>query len=148
MPLHDAPTPFRHFSRFPFFEDMESDWPTVNWPSLASQAQQFSGVSIKSDDKNLAVEFDMPGLKEEEIDVRIDHGILYVKGEANAEKKEKKGDEKIYRQASRSYTFRIALPEQIDTSKDPKASYVNGVLQISFMKSTPNQSRQIKVQKG
>lgn len=152
MPLRDAPTPFRHFGRFPFFEDMESElmqnWPTYHWPSLASQAHQFGGISIKSDAKNLAVEFDMPGLKEEDIDVSIDNGVLYVKGEAKEEKREKKGDEKIYRQASRSFTFRIALPEQIDASKEPKASYSNGVLQITFNKATPSQSKQIKVQKG
>lgn len=145
----NMPAVVRQFGRFPFLEDMASDLGLLqNWPDLLAQEQQMGGIAIKSDDKNVYVNVDMPGLNSDQIDISFDSGVLFVRGEQKEEKNEKRGEEKIYRQSSRSYSYRIALPEQIDASKEPKASYNNGVLEITLPKALPSQKKQIKVQKG
>ena len=137
-------------SRFPFLEEMDDEmnllqnWSSA-WPSLL-QGQRLSGIAIKSDNEKVTVQLDMPGLTSDQIEISLDNNSLFVKGEVKEEKDEKKGGEKIYCQTKRFYSYRVPLPEQIDTNKEPIANYNNGVLKVTLPKAMPNQTKQIKVQ--
>src|SRR5215470_18198823 len=57
-------------------------------------------VDILENEHELVVEADLPDVKPEELDIRVENNILTIRGER---KFEKKGDEKNYLRVERSY---------------------------------------------
>ncbi len=116
------------------FEDDE-DW--ANVPSAGS------GLSVSEDEKNVYVEAALPGINPDDIEVTLQDGYVWVRGEAKEEEKDK--NRKYYRQASRSFSYRVAVPGDIDHAKEPDATYENGVMKVTFAKSPEIQPKKIKV---
>lgn len=100
-----------------------------------------SGVSVSEDDSHVYVTASTPGLEEKDIEVTFDKGTLWIKGEKQEVEEDKK--RKFYRRAESSFSYRIAVPGDLDLSKDPEATYKNGVMTISFVKSPQSQPKKI-----
>jgi len=101
-------------------------------------------VDIFETEDALTLKADLPDLKIEDIDVRVEHQTLTLRGQRKFEK-----DEKIkgYHRIERSYgefvrTF--AVPSTVDTEK-VQADYKNGVLTITLPKKEAAKPRQVKV---
>lgn len=101
-----------------------------------------SGLSISEDDKNIYIETSIPGVSPEDVEVTFDKGTLWVKGESKQEEK----DKKYYRRAANSFSYRVAVPGEIDSQSEPKATYKNGVMKIAFAKVAEVQPKRITVQ--
>lgn len=102
-----------------------------------------SGLSVYEDKKNMYVEASLPGLKQDEIDVSLDKGILFIHGEKKEAEEDK--EKRFYRRASSSFSYRVALPNHIDESKDIKATYKDGLMKITLPKSHERQGKKIAV---
>jgi HSP20 family protein len=76
----------------------------------------------------------------------FDKGVLIIKGNRREEEKDK--GKKYYRQASRSFFYRVNILGQINESKEPEASFHNGVLEVKFMKSSGVITRKIPIKKA
>lgn len=100
-----------------------------------------SGLSVFGDDKNVYVEAAVPGVDPKKVEVLFDKGILWIKGEAEEEKNGKK----FYRKASSSFSYRITVPGEIDWKTEPNATCKNGLMKISFTKSSKAQPKKIEV---
>lgn len=101
-------------------------------------------VDIKETDTDIQIKADVPGMKLEDIDVSVDEDQLVIKGERKIEKEEK---EKDYVRIERSYgsfyrSFNIGVPVKADQIK---ASYKNGVLDISLPKAEARKPKKIEV---
>lgn len=106
----------------------------------------FSGIKIYEESNKLNVEVPMPGINSNDITVNLDKGLLWIKGETREEEKDKK--RKFYRTATRSYSFSIPLPTQIDDKQEPQASYNDGILTVSFQLSKQAEGKKIPVKAG
>jgi len=127
---------FSLFSGFPgFMEDFEASLPAKH-----------SSVSISEDEKNVYVEAHMPGLNESEIEISLDKGVLWIKGERKEEEQDKK--RKYYYKCDRSYSYRVAVPGEIDANKEPEAHYEKGILNVAFLKSAKEQPKRISVRRS
>lgn len=91
-----------------------------------------SNLSLSEDDNNVYVEAHLPGVKEEDIDLTQDKGILWIKGDAKEVEEDAK--RKFYHKATRSFSYRIAIPGNIDETKEATALYENGVIKITYPK--------------
>lgn len=109
---------------------------------LLSSPAFSSGLTIYEDDKNVYVQADVAGVDPKDIEVTFDKGTLWIRGEAKEEAGEKR---KYYRRATRSYSYRVAVPGNVDTTIPPEASYSNGVLTVKFVKSPTAQPQRIEV---
>lgn len=107
-------------------------------------AQGGSGLSVSEDDKSVFVEAHMPGLEAKDIEVSYDKGVLWVRGQVKEEEKGKK----YYRRATRAFSYRVAVPGELDSKKEPQANYKNGVMKVSFAKSPVTQPKKITVREG
>jgi HSP20 family protein len=90
-------------------------------------------VDVSETKDAVHVTAELPGMKEEEIEVTLSDGNLVIRGEKKAEKEEK---DKNYHRVERSYgTFHrsIPLPSEVDDQK-VDASFQNGVLKIVLPK--------------
>lgn len=135
MAMSIVPRSFWTFpSRFPSFFDDEDDM------SLAASSP--SGVSISEDDKHVFVTAHLPGIDPKDVDVTFDKGVIWIKGESKEE--EQKG-RKYYRRATSSFSYRVAVPGELDINTDPQATYKNGVMTVEFLKSEKTQPKKISV---
>lgn len=127
----------RTASRFPsMWEDMFGD--------LREIGSEQSGLTVSEDKQNIYIEAALPGLKAGDIEVTLeDKGILRISGEKKEEEQDK--DKRYYRRASTSFSYRLALPGQIDESKEPKATYQDGIMKITFTKTPKSQAKKITV---
>ncbi|MBV9080573.1 MAG: Hsp20/alpha crystallin family protein [Elusimicrobia bacterium] len=102
-------------------------------------------VDVEEENGHVKVLAEMPGLKKEDIDVRVEGHSVVIKGE---KKHETSGKENGYLRRERSYgSFyrRIELPEECDAQKI-EASYKNGVLELTMPKRPEAQSKQVQIQ--
>jgi len=104
-------------------------------------------VDVYEDEHKVALKIEVPGIDENDIDVRVENNTLTVHGERKIEKEEK---EENYRRVERQYgsfTRTFTLPTTVDTEK-VSANYDKGVLNISLPKKAEAKPKQIKVNVG
>ncbi len=124
--------------RFPsFLEENEEE----GWPEHFSEP---SGLSVFEDDKHVTIEAAVPGLNPEEIEMTFEKGILWIKGE----KKEAEKNKKYYRKALSSFSYRIAVPGNIDEDAQPEATCHQGILRIIFTKTSKSEPKKIPIKAG
>lgn len=125
---------FRH--PFSLFENIEDDWDLHEFTSP-------SGLSISEDNEHVYVEAALPGISPDEIEMIFDKGVLWIKAEKKEESEDKK--KKFYRKAMSSFSYRIAVPGDIDESKQPDAVCQKGILKVTFSKNRSGPSKKIPV---
>jgi HSP20 family protein len=104
-------------------------------------------VDIYEGEHELVVKADLPDIKPEELDIRVENNILTIRGER---KFEKEVDEKNYLRVERAYgsfarSFSLANTVNSDAIK---ADYKDGVLTLSVPKREEAKPKQIKVNVG
>ena len=98
-------------------------------------------IDVFEKDGNLVLKAELPGMKEEDIDVSVIRNTLTIRGEKAEEKVEGKSrSERLFGSFSRS----LALPVAVDTEK-VAATYRNGVLEIVLPKTKESKPRQVTV---
>ncbi|HRQ63693.1 MAG TPA: Hsp20/alpha crystallin family protein [Xanthomonadaceae bacterium] len=124
------------FSRF--FGDDEGDQSNVVTSQWAPR------VDIREEADRFVILADIPGVDPKDIEVSMDKGILTIKGERAAEKKE---ETERYTRVERSHGLfyrRFALPDSAD-AEGIKASGKHGVLEIAIPKRPESTPRRIQV---
>lgn len=90
------------------------------------------------------IEVDMPGIKKEDIDVKIDNNILTVSGERKMKKEVKKKDYYLMESSFGRVERSFSLPKGIDHDKI-NAKYKNGRLVIDLVKEEKLKPKAIEV---
>lgn len=132
---HEMNQLFSGFSRglFPEAED---------WTNSRAWAMPLDLLEEKD---RLLVRADLPGVKPEEIDVSVQDNTLTIKAQRKQEIQAK--EEGFYRRelAYGTTLSQVALPQSVDT-QGLKATYRNGVLELSLPKREQVKPKQIKVE--
>ena len=105
-------------------------------------------VDIKESDNEIRLELELAGLKPEDVEISAENGVLSIRGEKRAERKE--GDETRYQVVERTYgTFMrtFQLPQGVD-EEQIKADFENGVLTIHIPKAALPQPKRIQIAAG
>lgn len=101
-------------------------------------------VDISENENALVLSADIPGVKMDDIEIKLEHGTLTLSGSREFKKQDEKGG---YHRIERSYgTFQraFALPDTVDTDR-VEAAFDNGVLTITLPKKEVAKPRTIKV---
>jgi HSP20 family protein len=102
-------------------------------------------VDIYETGNDVVLKAEIPGISQDEIDIKIEDNTLVLKGERKFEKKSE--DEKYYR-IERSYgnfVRSFTLPNSVD-QEGVKATYEAGVLKIVMPKKQEKTPKSIRVQ--
>jgi HSP20 family protein len=101
-------------------------------------------VDVYEDEHKIVLKLEVPGIKQDEIDVRLENNTLTVRGERKFEKEEK--EENFHRIERRYGSFYRAftLPSTVD-SENVKAQYDAGVLKLELNKRAEAKPKQIKI---
>ncbi len=104
-------------------------------------------VDIYEDEHKLALKLEVPGIKQEDIDVRLENQTLTVRGERKFDAEEK--EENFHRIERRfgSFVRSFTLPITVDTNSIG-ARCDAGVLTINLAKKEAAKPKQVKVEIG
>ncbi len=109
-------------------------------------ARSFSpAIDIIDKKDKIVVKAEVPGVDKKDMTISISDDELVIKGEV---KREQEVNEKDYYHSERFYgTFSrsIALPAMVDKSK-AKASYKDGILEITLPKAESEKSKEVKLE--
>jgi len=101
-------------------------------------------VDICETEDSLVLKAELPGIKPDDVEIRVEDNTLYLKGERKFEKEVK--DENFH-QVERSYgsfSRSFSLPSSIDSDK-VKAEYQNGILTLTMPKREEAKPKTIKI---
>lgn len=101
-----------------------------NWNEWPFEGTTVGRTDIYEQDGKLVYETELPGLKREDIQIRVEGNQLLVTGETKRETNVQ--DENYVRMGRRVGRFQrsFPLPEQIDDPKSIEAKYQDGILRI------------------
>ena len=104
-------------------------------------------VDVYEDEHKIVLKLEVPGLKENDLDIQMENNVLTVRGERKFEKEEKEENfhriERRYGSFYRSFT----VPNTVNP-ENVKASYDAGVLRLEMEKRPEAKPKQIKVAVG
>ena len=123
----------------------------VRWNDPIREFAQLTGGAweppvdvFQNGDQEVVLKAELPDMKQEDIDVTVDNGILTIKGEKKFSNEVKEEQfhriERRYGTFSRSFT----LPRTVDTGK-VAAAYKDGVLTVRLPLREEAKPRQVKV---
>jgi HSP20 family protein len=102
-------------------------------------------VDIYENDQNIVLKAELPGVDPKNVDIRVEDGTLYLRGERKFEKDTK---EENYHRIERSYgTFvrTFQLPRSVNP-ENVVAEYKDGVLSLTIPKREEAKPKTIKIQ--
>lgn len=134
--------------------DLARGWmmPWMRLPSIFDEdftnlSSESNGINMWEDDKKVYVDLAVPGMKEKDIDVQLENGVLTVRAAKEEKEEEKKGKKKVYSSSmSSSFYYSTTLPSSIDSSK-VEANLVDGVLNLEIVKSEQSKPKKIEVKR-
>jgi HSP20 family protein len=106
--------------------------PFLSMPAMkdAPQSSWVPAVDVFERQDQLVIRAEVPGLKREDMDVRVENGVLTLHGERKRESEVTEDNafrmERVYGAFTRSFT----LPRTVDASK-VSAAYKDGVLEVT-----------------
>jgi HSP20 family protein len=101
-------------------------------------------VDIYETEHELVVKADLPDIKPEELDIRVENNILTIRGERKFEKKVNETNYLRVERAYGSFSRSFSLANTVN-SDAIKAEYKDGVLTLTIPKREEAKPKQIKV---
>jgi HSP20 family protein len=108
-------------------------------------APKMPAVDVVENEKGYEITADLPGMEENNIEVKVTDGVLTIKGERQGEKEEKKRDYYLQERSFGSFQRSFELPESVDTDKI-EAAFKKGVLAVKLPKKAEAQKPAKKIE--
>ena len=100
----------------------------------ASQAASFvPAVDVREEAGRFVIEADLPGVQPADIDVTAEKGVLTLRGERKAEKREESAGYERLERVTGTFSRRFTLPENVQADAI-QAKFAHGVLTVSIPK--------------
>jgi HSP20 family protein len=110
------------------------NWPVYSWRRPATFEREYvAPLEVYERDGQTVVRLEVPGMKEEDIDVSVTDGLLTIKDEKKHEEEIKEENYYYTERSFGSFLRTLSIPEGIDESK-LAATYDNGILELEIPK--------------
>jgi HSP20 family protein len=144
----------RHFGEFDPFERMRElmAWDPFQalprrWFGEESTPQYIPRFDVKEEKDAFVIKADLPGMKEEDLDISVTGNHLTISGKREAEEV-KESDTYYFRERmSGSFARSFTLPDNV-SSDQIQANMQNGVLGLSIPKSAESKPKRIQLKSG
>jgi HSP20 family protein len=101
-------------------------------------------IDVFEKEDKFMVKAELPGMKEEDIDVSVVGNTLTIRGERTAESEVKEDDYYCCERSYGSFSRSIAVPSNVDAQKI-EANYEDGVLEVSLPKKPEVKPKKVTV---
>jgi len=127
------------------FEEFITPMRRRRWLERPEEAVISPNIDIYDAKNEIVVKAELPGVEKENIDLKITENNLTLKGEIKKEEEVKKEDCYARERSYGSFFRTIALPAEVDSPK-AKATFKNGILEITLPKKEEAKPKEIKVE--
>ena len=114
------------------------------WRRLPQEVGWAPPIEMFEKEDQFVVRAELPGMKKEEIDISMVGDTLTIKGERKAETEVKEEDYYCCERRYGSFMRSITVPTAVD-AKNIKATYENGVLEISLPKAPEVKPKKVEI---
>ena len=87
-------------------------------------------VDVLTRDSDLVIRAELPGVKQEDVDITLQNGVLTISGEHKADQEEERGNYHVRERRYGSFRRSMTLPEGTDESR-VHARFEDGVLEVT-----------------
>lgn len=101
-------------------------------------------VNVVETDKDYEITAELPGMDEKDIELKLNDGILTIKGEKSESKEEKKKDYFVSERRFGSFQRSFRVPEAVD-SDNIGAHFAKGVLTVTLPKGAKPMKNERKI---
>ena len=101
---------------------------------------------VKERDDAFVIAADVPGVKEEDVDISLHEGVLSISGTRTSEQKKEGEAFYVYERQFGSFSRSFSLPESADAEK-VEARLEQGVLHLTIGKKVQAKPRKIELKK-
>jgi HSP20 family protein len=124
----------------------------LNWPPLPAVWRRIPtmdmgwapAIDVFEKEDKFVVKAELPGMKEEDINISVVGDTLTIKGERKAESEVKEDNYYYCERSYGSFSRSIAIPSNVDAQKI-EANYEDGVLEVSLPKTLKVKPKKISV---
>ena len=120
-------------------------WPNVwddeDWGTATLGSDNLDVYETKDD---VVVKASVAGVDPDKIEITFEKGVLTIAAQEEVEEKE---DKRYYKKATRSYSYRVAIPGNIDLSLEPDAKINHGIVKVVFKKAEEAKPKRIAIKK-
>lgn len=129
-----------------FNESFLRPFAPIGFPRLRSLVAEdiVPSVDIFEDGEDLVVKAELPGIKKEQIDVRLTDGMITISGEKKKEDEVKRKDYYKWERSYGSFCRSFQLPAEVQKDK-VKSTFKDGVLEVRMPKSREAISKEVKI---
>lgn len=119
--------------------DMLASWPFGEREAL-SLADWTPSCNVSETSEEYRIEAELPGVKQDDVEVNVEDRVLTLRGERREEKEEK--GKKFHRVESSygSFTRSFTLPDDADEDR-VAADYKDGLLKVRIPRTAPKESK-------
>ena len=105
-------------------------------------------MNVSETENEIRISAELPGVKEDDIDVSLNDDLLTIRGEKRFERKDEKENFHFVERSFGTFQRSIRLPFAVNPDQ-VQASFENGVLTVTLPKSAQQErTRRIQVQRG
>ena len=101
------------------------------------------GMEVYETEKDVVVKLNVAGVPQDKIDITFEKGVLFVNAQLEEEEHEEKRN--YYSRSTKQYSYRVAVPGEIDLGKEPDAQVDQGILTVKFAKSQAALPKKLKI---
>ena len=118
-------------------------WPWSEWTPRFDT--KLPAVDVIDRPEQIVVRAEMPGVKKEDLDVSVSDNLVTIRATTKYEEEKEEGE--YYRCEMRRGEFSrsVSLPTTVEGS-DARASFKDGILELTIPKTAPSKRRSIKVE--
>ncbi len=105
---------------------------------------QTPAVDVKEEEKRYLMEVELPGLTDQDIELKVEDNILTLSSKKEESKEQKKNGYLLRERRSAEFCRTFVLPQDADRA-EVKAEFKNGLLMVDIPKKPEAQPRKIDV---
>jgi len=128
------------------FDDMDRVFRSLFDEDFYSNGSRLK-VDVREEDASYVLEAELPGVSENDIDVKVEDDLLHISTKKEEKKEQKSEGYLLKERKSSSYHRSFVLPKEVDRGKID-ANFANGLLTLSIPKVEAAKPRQIEVKKA
>ncbi len=128
------------------FEEFFNDFnrPTSSLLSETMRTSLLPRLNISETDNKYFIEAELPGVKQSDLELKLDNNILVIKGKTEESKESKERNYFMRERYYGSFQRSLTLPNNINEN-DITANFKDGILNIEITKKLENSTKSIEV---
>ena len=119
-------------------------WPNIWEDEDFPTATGSDNLDVYETKDESVVKASVAGIDPDKVEITFEKGVLTISARDESEEKEGK---RYYKKATRSYSYRVAIPGNIDRATEPEAKVKHGIVTVTFKKAEEEKKKKISIKK-